>query len=482
MHSLFHFDAETFELAGAVRVEPGAPASEPRTLTVTCTGRRERNGAGWKPPAIEWSVNGETGSTIVRPAGAGVSAEVRRRHTFDRHRASNRGAVVAQNGGVSGPPRRAVRRDDHGAPPCATISDPLHPVVGEFLDAARKEEGGARKHLSDWRDRIRQEANEPDVEMPREAVNAALNALRPHYHLLGEPYGELAESGGWPLLPLSGDDHDLSNLVKELLARRGESAPEKDLPDRLPGVLEALRREELRRSDETATEETARETAERIAEDIAQCEARLKEIDQRYPRLDDDVEAFHTGEASPGLPAILESFRDHAPAWLAAAEARSTSLAMLVTELRRVRPEDAAKCATELRIYLEPRRQALEERQPPADGTRRLAGCSTTSPPLGARREVDGDAYSSPRRGIRAARQVGAGAKGSPAAGTGRAGSGQAGFAQCAGRRCGPAHRVHRRRRRGVRTASRERREPGQRGPLAPCADGRSASRHPAGR
>ena len=363
-HHLFHFGAERFELAGTVRVEPGGPASVSRTFTVTCTGRRERNGAGWKPAAIEWSVNGgndENGSVIVRP----LAQEFQRRFgedTLSSETACRTEKLLSRRTAVY--PDRLEKLFDETTTG-ATLRDyldPLHPIIGEFLDAARKEEGGARKHLSDWCDHIRREVDEPDVETPREAVDVALKALRAHYELLTEPYGELLEPDGWPPFPLSGDDHHLSNLVTQLLARRGESVPETDLPDRLPGVLEALRREELRRSDETATEETAPETTEMITEDIEQCEARLKEIDQRYPRLDDDLEAFDAGEANPGLLAILESLRDHAPVWRASAEARSGLLPMLATELRRVRPEDAAKCASELRSHLEPRRQAREER------------------------------------------------------------------------------------------------------------------------
>lgn len=363
-HHLFHFGAETFELAGTVRVEPGGPASESRTLTITCTGRRERDGAGWKPPAIAWSVNGgneETGSAIVRP----LAQEFQRRfgeETLSIETARRTEELLSRRTAVY--PDRLDKLFDETTTG-ATLRDyldPLHPVIGEFLDAMTKKEGGARQHLSDWSKNIRREADEPDVETPREAVEAALKMLRAHYELLAEPYGELPEPDGWPPLPLSSDDHALSNLVKGLLARRGESVPETDLPDRLPGVLEALHREELRRSDETATEKTAPETAERIVKDIEQCEARLKEIDQRYPRLDDDLEAFNAGTANPGLLAILESLRDHAPVWRASAEARSGSLPMLATELRRVRAEDAAKCASELRSYLDPRRQGLEER------------------------------------------------------------------------------------------------------------------------
>ena len=155
---------------------------------------------------------------------------------------------------------------------------------------------------------------------------------------------------------------NLSEFVKALLARCGDSAPEAALPDRLPEVLENLRREELRRSAETATEETAGETAQKIEERIEECEARLKEIDRRYPELDDDVQAFDASQGKPHLQGILEALRGQASSWRAAAETRSSSLAMLVTELRRVRSEDAAKCAAELRGYLDPRRQTWDER------------------------------------------------------------------------------------------------------------------------
>ena len=94
---------------------------------------------------------------------------------------------------------------------------------------------------------------------------------------------------------------NLSEFVKALLARCGDSAPEAALPDRLPEVLENLRREELRRSAETATEETAGETAQKIEERIEECEARLKEIDRRYPELDDDVQAFDASQGKPHL-------------------------------------------------------------------------------------------------------------------------------------------------------------------------------------
>ena len=179
---------------------PARPHRSPETLTVTCTGRRERNGAGWKPPAIEWSVNGEDRfRTIVRPAGAGVSAEVRRRHTFDRHRASNRGAVVAQNGGVSGTASTSCSTRRPRAPPCATIS--IRSILSSGSSWMQR---GRRRRSAQALVRLerpypaRGETSLTSRCLAR-AVNAALNALRPHYHLLGEPYGELAESGGWPL-------------------------------------------------------------------------------------------------------------------------------------------------------------------------------------------------------------------------------------------------------------------------------------------
>ena len=356
LHHLFHFDAETFELAGTVRIASAAPAAEPRPVTVTCAGRRERDGGGWKQPEIEWSVDDETGSVVVRPLAQAfqqmfgedsLSVGTARRA---EELSSRRTALY---------PDRLDKLFDETTTG-ATLRDyldPLHPVVEELIKAAKKAQG----HLSDWRRKIEQEANEPDLKAPRQAVNAALERLRPHHEVLAEPYGGQPEPDGWPSFPSSGDERDLSDFVKALLARSGESAPDVDLPDRLPGIVETLRRDEFRRSGEAATGETAGETVEKIEADIKECEARLKEIDRRFPRVDDDVKAFDADEGQPDLTAILEALRDHAPSWRAAAEARP-SLAMLAMELRRIRPEDAAKCAAELRGYLDPRRQALQER------------------------------------------------------------------------------------------------------------------------
>ena len=356
-HHLFHFDAETFELAATVRVETAAPASEPRTVTVTCTGRRERNDSGWKRPEMEWSVDDETGSAIVRPL-AQAFQQMFGENSLSIETARRAAELLSRRTAVY--PDRLDRLFDETTEG-ATLRDyldPLHPVVEEFLAAAKK----AQSHVSDWGRRIGREVPEPDIEMPRRAADAALDALRPHHDVLAEPYGVLPEPGGWPSFPSSGDERELSEFVKALLARCGDSAPEAALPDRLPEVLDNLRREELRRSAETATEETAGETAQKIEERIEECEARLKEIDCRYPALDDDVLAFDAGEGKPHLQGILEALRDQASSWRAAAETRSSSLAMLVTELRRVGSEDAAKCAAELRGYLDPRRQAWDER------------------------------------------------------------------------------------------------------------------------
>ncbi len=352
---LFHGDGDTFELAGALRVEPTDPASQPRTVTVTCAGRRERDDHGWKPPEITWSVNGETGAAVVRP----LTREFQQRFgeqplsSDTVHRTeellSRRTAVY---------PDRLDELFDETTTGTTLRDwlDPLHPVVSELLDGVR----AAKKHLSNCNRRIREEAMEPNLVMPQRQLDVALEPLQPHYRELAGQYAVLAEPDRWPSFPKSGDEGMLSDFVHQLLAMRGESAPAEKLPRSLPDVLEALRHEELRRSPPAG--EAARKTLEKIEAEIEECKNELAAIDDRYPQLDEDVKAFDADEGEPDLAAILEALCGHVPAWRAAAEARPASLAMLTAELRRVLPEDAAKCAEELRGYLHLRRAALEER------------------------------------------------------------------------------------------------------------------------
>ena len=358
-HHLFHFGEQCeFELAGTFRiVAPESTGPSGQRVRVTCRGHRGRNddGAG-KSPQITWSVKHEAGSeavgsAIVRP----LAASFQRMFGEDVVTVGTvaRAAELLSRRTAIYPDRLQGLFDETTTG--YTLRDYLDPVPRVLTDLLRAV-GGVREHVSRWRDRIENEAKEPDVETFRDAVDAALAAF-------AEPYGVLSGSApGWPPLPASSDQGSLSGFVTELLAKGGESASEKELPDRLPRIVDSLRRTEIRSAGATR-ERPWGATIKEIARRMQECADRLKEMDDRYPRLDEDVLAFDAREGRPGLLAVLEALGGHASSWREAAEARSSSLDVLVTELRRVRPEDALKCAGELRDYLDPREEALRERR-----------------------------------------------------------------------------------------------------------------------
>jgi len=359
-HCLFHGNATDFRLEAEVRFAPddGNATAHEQTGTVACRGRRRKERDGkWTVSPFEWSVNSERGSTIVRP----LTREFQERFGEDEltSRTARQTAELLSRRTVVYPDRLDELFDEttHGVT-LRDYLDPLPPWVAEFLQTVNSERhDSVRSQLDTLMKRTAEERSMPDPEGPRKKVEAALDALRPLY---GD---ELATVGEWPPFPPSGDEEDLSGFVEALSARRGESAASDELPDVLHRVLDALRREEIRRSEATASDDAGREMVEDIERKLEQCNAELAVIDSKYPQLDQEATAFDAGE-QPDLLAILETLRDHAARWAGAKQRQqdAQALRMVLAELRRVRSEDAAKCAQELGVYLYPRRQALADR------------------------------------------------------------------------------------------------------------------------
>ena len=357
---LFHGNATDFRLEAGVRFarDDETDAAHEHSGTVACRGRRRKERDGkWTVSPFEWSVNSERGSTIVRP----LTREFQVKFGEDKltSRTAGQTAELLSRRTVVYPDRldklfdettRGVTLRDY--------LDPVPPWVAEFLQAVNSErQDSVRSQLDRLMKRTAEERSMPDSEGPRKRVEAALDALRSLYN------DELATVGEWPPFPPTGDEEELSGFVGALLARRGESAASDELPDVLHRVLDALRREEIRRSEATASDDAGREMVEDIERKLEQCNAELAVIDSKYPQLDQETTAFDAGE-QPDLLAILEALRDHAARW-AGTEQRQQDVPLLrvvLGELRRVRPEDAAKCAQDLHAYLDPRRQALTDR------------------------------------------------------------------------------------------------------------------------
>ena len=352
-HHLFHGPARKFELTAHVL------SVDNTRWSITCTGSRETNGAA----RLEWTVDENQSWAMERPLthdyrtrfGVPLTTGILWKTT----------ELLARRTVVY--PDRLEKLFDETTQGL-TLRDfiePIPPVVKELL----KETHSAIRALEDWRRKLEAERTPPDPGESRDRVNKALQEL-------AKPYEELQNRAQLPPLPLvtTGDkmdgpfvDEKLSEFVGHLAQEVGESAKSEDLPRELPRILETLRRAALRRvsRDEPPTVEA--QAIRTLEERLTECERTLKEIATEYPRLDEEVAVFDADDEQFGLLAILEMLGKHTDRWLGLGSKLlpregPRSLDLVLGELRRVRPRDAAQCAAEIRSYLAPLEKLVEAR------------------------------------------------------------------------------------------------------------------------
>ena len=360
-HHLFHKDEPEFELTAEVLL------LDNERSTITCAGKREKKDEGWKNVSLEWSVVGENkkGWAMERP----LTEEYR--IYFDEGRLTTEIAwktteLLARRTVVY-PDRLENLFDD--TTQGVTLRDyiePIPPVVTDFLDGLA-EKDSAIPQLEEWHQTLALERTTPNLPASRKQVLKALGEL-------AKPYETLADLAQLPPLPRSDEvdgrsaDNILSGWFEQLLQQlqqmTGRAAD--NLPEELPLILRNLHRAALEKAGrgEASTEEKTSALRE-LELRLRRCEAELGEIATEFPWLDEEVGAFDADGGQPDLLAVLETLRDHAGGWAewkVEQQQAPQSLGLVLKELRRIRPMDAAKCAEELLGYLDPRKKAVKRR------------------------------------------------------------------------------------------------------------------------